>query len=255
VVVVRPHTVVTGSPDAPAIVFLHGAGISGWMWTDQVAALSDRYRCVTVDLPGNGASHRIEWTSLADTAEAVAAIIGAVAGRAHVVGLSLGGYLTLELLARHPSLVDSAVVSGVTTAPLRGVYRPLTRLGASMSRQPGVVALMARAIRLPDDARAAYVRDARLLSASTVRRVNDEVLTYRPPPGLADHAHKLLAVTGDRELAPVRASLADLAALGATTAVAPNAHHAWNAEHPDLFTEMVRSWISARTVPTGLRTS
>src|ERR1035437_5016977 len=45
---------VSGPEDAPTLVFLHGTRVTRTMWRPQVAALADRYRVVTVDLPGHG---------------------------------------------------------------------------------------------------------------------------------------------------------------------------------------------------------
>lgn len=225
------------------------------MWTDQVHHLDDRFHCVTVDLPGNGASHAQPWTSLADTADQVAGVIADVAGGpAHVVGLSLGGYVALALLAGHPHLVESTVVSGVTATPLQPawVYGPLARGSLALMRTPAFVRVLAAAMRLPDDARAAYVEDAGRMSRDAARRVYVELLHYRLPAGLAAHADRLLAVAGDREARSVRAGLATLAAVGATTAVVRRAHHAWNAEHPELFSRMIETWAADRTVPPEL---
>jgi pimeloyl-ACP methyl ester carboxylesterase len=93
------------------LVFLHGVGASGWMWARQVAALAD-FHCLNVDLPGHGRSNRVPWVSLADTAGQIAAIIRtrAANGRAHVVGLSLGGYIALALLERHAEVLDRVVM-------------------------------------------------------------------------------------------------------------------------------------------------
>ena len=96
------HTTITGPEDAPTIVLLHGLGLSGWMWSDQVDSLSRSYRCITIDLPGNGLSHGTEWTSFADSADAVAEVIRAEGGTAHVVGLSLGGYTALFFARTSP---------------------------------------------------------------------------------------------------------------------------------------------------------
>ena len=85
---------------------MHGVGTSGWMWARQVAALAD-FHCLNVDLPGHGRSNRETWVSLADTAAQIAEIIQerATNRRAHIVGLSLGGYVALALLDRHADVL------------------------------------------------------------------------------------------------------------------------------------------------------
>lgn len=106
-------------PDASVVLLLHGVGASGWMWWRQTAALTD-FHCLNVDLPGHGQSNREAWTSLADTADQVAALMRTLEtqGRVHVVGLSLGGYVALTLLERHADAVERAVIGGVTAAPM-----------------------------------------------------------------------------------------------------------------------------------------
>lgn len=246
---------VTGDPAHPAVVFLHGLGVSSWMWTDQVQHLSDRFCCVTLDLPGNGASHEVPWRSFADSAVAVAEVIATTpAGRAHVVGLSLGGYVAVTLMARHPHLVDSIVVSGITAKPLLPAwrYRLLTRAGSAVMRSPSLTRAFGTAMRLPVEARAAMVGDARVLSAATTSRIYDEILPFRLPAALGGYADRILAVAADHDVRSIRDGLEVFAAAGATVAVARDAHHAWNAEHPRLFSDVVDAWVTDRTVAPGL---
>ena len=39
----------------------------------------------------------------------------------------------------------------------------------------------------------------------------------------------------------------------AVTATIPNAHHGWNGEFPQLFTETVASWVEERPLPAALQ--
>ncbi|MEM6704831.1 MAG: alpha/beta hydrolase [Acidobacteriota bacterium] len=239
------------------IVFLHGLGVSGWMWTEQVEALRSEWHCLNVHLPGNGESHEIPWLSLADSADAVAEVIRShgKGSRAHVVGLSLGGYVGLHLLARHPDVVRKMVISGVTTRPLqpRFVWWPLTRLVAFFSGFGFVAKLSARSMQLPPETVPLYLHDARRLSSRTIRRVYDEVLEIELPEQLAENERPLLAVAGQAEAKSVLASLEDLRSIVNTSCrIAPDVHHAWNAERPDLFTQMIRSWVSGDELPEEL---
>lgn len=242
---------VTRTGTGPALVLLHGLGVSSWMWDDQVAALCNRFQCVTVDLPGNGASHAQRWESFAATAHEIAGVVADVSedGAAHVVGLSLGGYVTLALLAAHPDRVHSALVSGVTAAPLSPawLYGPLVRLNVRLMRRPAFMGVSARMMGIPAEARAAMAADAARLAPGTGEQVYAELMDYRSPE-LGPAADRLLAVAGDKEVRSVRTGLADLTAAGITTATVPDAHHAWNAEHPELFSRMVRDWALDRTL-------
>ena len=249
------HVESAGDPADPTIVFLHGLGVSSWMWAEQVEHLSDRFHCVTVDLPGNGASHEVPWRSFDDSADEVAAVIAATpAGRAHVVGLSLGGYVAVTLTARHPAVVDNVVVSGITTAPLQPAWRNrlLTLVGAAVMRRPRLTRAYAAAMRLPREARDAMAANARVLSAATTRRIYDEIVPYRLPAAIDAQAARILAVAADHDVRSIRQGLDAFARAGATVAVARDAHHAWNAEHPRLFSDMVDAWVTARAVTPDL---
>ncbi len=246
---------VSGDPVSPAIVFLHGLGVSSWMWADQVQQLMGRFSCITIDLPGNGASHQVPWRSFADSAALVADVIRATpAGRAHVVGLSLGGYVAVTLTARQPAVVDSLVVSGITAEPLQPAwrYRLLTRVGSTVMRSPRLTRLSAAAMRVPREAADAMAGDARVLSAATTRRIYDELIPFRLPAAMSAHADRILAVAADHDLLSIRQDLGTFAAAGATVAVARDSHHAWNAEHPRLFSDLVETWVTDRVVTPGL---
>ncbi|PID21356.1 hypothetical protein CSV61_08975 [Sporosarcina sp. P3] len=44
-----------GDRKQPLLVFLHGGGVSSWMWNEQVKYFKD-YKCLVPDLPGHGKS-------------------------------------------------------------------------------------------------------------------------------------------------------------------------------------------------------
>ena len=97
----------SGPDGGVAIVFLHGSMVAGWMWAEQAAALSAEYRTLVPDLPGIGASGSEQWTGFSGVADAVAGEIEARApGGAHVVGLSLGGIIGLNLAVNHPEALQ-----------------------------------------------------------------------------------------------------------------------------------------------------
>lgn len=123
---------VAGPVGAPAIVFVHGTRLTGSMWTAQVTALADTFRCVTVDLPGHGALADRTFT-LDLAADVVAqAVRQTTDGRAVVVGLSLGGYTAMHLASRRPDLVRGLVLSGASAEPVGWRAAPFLALAAAM---------------------------------------------------------------------------------------------------------------------------
>lgn len=109
-----------GQSSAKAIIFLHGVGSSGNMWSAHLKSFN-HYHCIAPDLPGNGKSNHIEWTNLDEVTEMMANIIKKKCNqKAHLVGLSLGGALAANLLVNYPTLVDRAIIDGCSLKPIKG---------------------------------------------------------------------------------------------------------------------------------------
>jgi len=106
-----------GPEDATAVLLIMGANASGLAWPDElVERLARHHRVIRYDHRDTGAS---TWafdskpyplTRLAEDALAVLDALGIA--RAHVVGLSVGGYLVQWLMVEHPARLLSATVIG-----------------------------------------------------------------------------------------------------------------------------------------------
>jgi pimeloyl-ACP methyl ester carboxylesterase len=243
----------TGTQGAPTIVFLHGVGASGWMWWQQTAALHD-FHCLNVDLPGHGKSHQTPWVSLADTAQQIAELIRSRAtnGKAHVVGLSLGGHVVLDLLERHAELINHAVISGVTAAPMpnRHLLNPQIWMMSFMKR-PWVAKRQARALGLPPHAQVAFTENFLTMSMQTYRRVLEEVVDYQVPPILQQVNVPTLITAGGRETEIILQAVEVISNLlpNGKGCIAPGVRHGWNVEAPELFSGMIRAWITDAPLP------
>lgn len=99
----------------PSLVLLHGGfGLDSRQWRRQLDALSDEFTVVAWDMPGCGrSSDPPETFRLPDYADCLAGFIdGLGLERPHVLGLSFGGGLALELYRRHPSIPKTLVLAG-----------------------------------------------------------------------------------------------------------------------------------------------
>ncbi|KAK4128222.1 alpha/beta-hydrolase, partial [Parathielavia appendiculata] len=120
-----PFHISLNSTQPTTLVLLHGILSSHLEFTHVIPLLS-AHHLLLVDLPGHSNSfspstpRKPESYSIASMADAVAAVIRAHAngGKAHVVGVSMGGFVGLELARRYPELCASAWVTGA--APFEG---------------------------------------------------------------------------------------------------------------------------------------
>ncbi|WNV83860.1 alpha/beta hydrolase [Umezawaea sp. Da 62-37] len=249
----------SGPRDAPGVVLLHGLSTSGWMWREQAAALVGDLHVLIPDLPGHGLSNDHPWVSLSDTVRVVADVIASrtPSGRAHVVGLSLGGYVAARLAADVPEVVESAIVSGVNVLPFPhpAVMRFAGRVMAPFATSTPVLRANARTLRVPEEDFQAYRASARTMAKGTIGRVTGDVMAFRVPAAAGASPCRLLAVAGGDENELIIRSLPELAAgfASGSARIAPGTGHAWNGEAPELFTAMIRAHIADAPLPEGLR--
>jgi len=230
-----------------SIVWLHGAGITGWMWDKQVADITEHHSIV-VDLPGHGASHGIHWVSLDETADLVADVIRTRAHgeKAVIVGLSMGGDIALRLLARHPELVRCAVLTGMVAKPIGGAILWMQRAFAPLASRPFFHRASAASMKLSPERTAEYLATMPPLRTEDYRAIVTEIFRGVSLDGLETVTVPTLAMAGAKEPKAARDSTAIIAHRmpGATARIEPGVGHTWNIEAPGRFTATVRDWIA-----------
>jgi 3-oxoadipate enol-lactonase len=109
--------------DGDPLLLIEGLGQSMWAWREQVLVFGQRFRTIVYDTRGTGRSPVPEeayW--IPDLADDAASILD---GRtAHIVALSMGGYVALTLALARPDLVRSLVLVGTGAGGTERVPRP-----------------------------------------------------------------------------------------------------------------------------------
>ncbi len=247
----------SGTIGKPTIVFLHGNGANWSMWKSHMDRLDD-YHCLAPDFPGYGQSNDQEWVSINETTKQIAEIIRdrGSGRRAHIVGLSLGGSITISLLSKAPDLVDHAIVDGAGVLPMMGV--PLMKISFRLL-QPFlhtdfVIKMIARMTKISEDDYAGFKQGMLLMSPSSFTRSFTEAISMRQPPGLNDVVNPVLFVSGEKDPEAVRQSNVMLSETmrNAQSRMIRGMGHGWLAEAPDLHCRMVRAWLNDDVLPEEL---
>ncbi|MEJ8543793.1 alpha/beta fold hydrolase [Brevibacillus borstelensis] len=96
-----------------ALLLIHGLNLDTRMWSEQLAAFSERYRVISFDLRGMGRTPNSEGPfTLYDDARAVLQGLGIA--EAHVIGHSFGSVVAQELVLAYPEMVKSLVLVSPT---------------------------------------------------------------------------------------------------------------------------------------------
>ena len=262
-----------GPRHAETIVLLHGGGGAGWMWRPQVDALQDDYHLLVPDLPEQGRSIEAGPFTISNAAEQVAALIGehASEGRVHLVGLSEGAQVVVQLLALRPELAVTAIASSALVRPIPGagvlsspgMLRWSYRLSVAPLRNADwwIRWNMRAAAGVPDAYFPQFRESFRSLSESGFVDLMAANQAFRVPDGLDRAASRVLAVCGSGEYEAMKLSARDIAAAvpGGQASEVQHAEklsvaqqHNWNMTAPALFTEMVRAWVTGGELPCEL---
>lgn len=109
----RTHVNACGSKDAFPVVLLHGGYASSTMWFPNVADLSARFRLLALDTlgePGKSTPTQPNATKR-DCAAWLESVLDELGiSKAHVVGLSRGGWLALNLALHTPQRLERVVL-------------------------------------------------------------------------------------------------------------------------------------------------
>jgi pimeloyl-ACP methyl ester carboxylesterase len=208
------------------------------------------------DLPGHGNSSQVEWVSFQDTANQAAKVLKErVEGkRAHVVGYSLGAYVTAQLLSAAPELVDHAIICGAAARPLPGSALLMNRLITRFIKRKFLWQGLARMWGVPPAEHEAFIRIGLSVSQASYGRINDELARVQLPIGLENANCPTLVVNGQKEPKVVVQSVGDFVAAlpNAQGYLAPQGDHYWGFSNPEIFVQMVQAWITDEPLPQEL---
>lgn len=95
------------------LLFLHALGSCATDWIYQTLDFVESFDVITPDLPGHGESHcPLDALTIQNSSDAIAAMLESLHIRhAHIVGLSYGSFVALQLALDHPEKVASLTLA------------------------------------------------------------------------------------------------------------------------------------------------
>ncbi|OTA34438.1 hypothetical protein BTJ68_04834 [Hortaea werneckii EXF-2000] len=101
------------------VLLIHGAFSNDEEWNMVTPHLTN-YHLLIPDLPGHGKASAIRPFSKHLAAKLIANTITQHAkdGKAHIIGLSLGAYIAIDLAVRYPAVVRDMFISGIKVLPI-----------------------------------------------------------------------------------------------------------------------------------------
>lgn len=245
------------------IVLVHGFPLSADVWTPQRAALSARHRVITPDLRGFGGSDPMPGSPSLDVyADDIIAILDELGvGQATVGGLSMGGYIVMALLRRHPERVRGIMLVSTKATPDTEAGKQARNDMIALVERDGPTAVADKMLpqmftertRAENAELTSFVHA--MMSASTTAGIVGAATALRDRPDstatLAAATIPVLIVVGqDDVLTTVKDAQAMQAASGgAQIEIVPAAAHLVNLEQPAQVDSAMLSFLDETTNP------
>ena len=247
------------------LIFVHEFAGDYRSWERQMRHFSRRYRCIAFnargyppsEVPENSASY-----SQSRAANDVGSILDHLTiDRAHVVGLSMGGFATLDFGFRHAKRALSLCVAGCgygAEPAERGRFRTEAATIANFIKSAGMTAFAEKYAHGPTrvqfenkDPRGFAEFKKMLAEHSPLGSANTQLGVQRERPSLYDLIENMncltvptLILTGDEDwpcLMPAILLKRNIPA--AALAIMPNCGHAINLEAPDEFNRILGDFL------------
>jgi pimeloyl-ACP methyl ester carboxylesterase len=129
---------------APPIVFIHGWCCDGTYWREQLPEFARDHRVVALDLRGHGQSDKPDQDyTIAGFVDDVAWLCDEIKlDRPIVVGHSMGGMITLNLVRQRPKLARAAVLADPPIRRLPGAPDPVAQAILAGLRSPAYASVL-----------------------------------------------------------------------------------------------------------------
>jgi pimeloyl-ACP methyl ester carboxylesterase len=251
----------TGAP----VVFVHEFAADHRSWELQMRHFGQRYRCVTYSArgyPPSDVPDKPESYSQVRATDDILAVMDHLGiAKAHVVGLSMGGFATLHFGLRHPTRAHSLVVAGVgygaerdQQAKFKGEVEVVARtlMSDGMAKFAERYAYGPTRVQFENkDPRGFAQFKKELGEHSALGSANTQIGVQGQRPSLYDLVEEMraltvptLILTGDEDWPCLSPSVLMKREIpSAALAVMPNCGHTINLEDPDQFNRIVGDFI------------
>ncbi|MCL7454775.1 MAG: alpha/beta hydrolase [Anaerolineae bacterium] len=239
------------------LVLIHGLGSSARDWQYQIEPFSQRYRVVALDVRGHGQSAKPPGPySIPLFAADTAGLMRALGlGPAHVVGISMGGMIGLQLAVDAPELLRSLVVVNAGPEMIVRTWRERWQLVQRQlivrilgMRKMGEV-LGARLFPKPEqgELRALFAEHWAENDPRAYREAMKALVGWSVADRLEAISCPVLVVAADQDYTPVESKAAYVQRLHhGELVVVEDSRHATPVEHPDRFNQVLGEFLQGR---------
>ena len=192
-----------GKENKEVIILLHGGGLSWWNYREVEELLQLEYHVILPILDGHAGSDR-DFTTIAANAEEIIEFVETQLGGSVLLmgGLSLGGQILLEVLAKRENICRYAFIESALVVPSRITYAMIAPAFGScygLIKQKWFSKLQFRSLHMKPELFEEYYRDTCRITRQDMAAFLQANAGYRAKPQLGAVQAKVLVAVGAKE--------------------------------------------------------
>ena len=247
-----------GNMDGPTIIFLHGGGVSGWMWNKQIDFFKD-YHLLIPDIESHGNSLNEHFISIPESAKKIIQLIESKANEKKVIiiGLSLGAQILVDILSTKPEIIECAIINSALVRPMKftkKIIKPAFRITFGLIKNRSFAKLQAKQLYISDENFETYFEESKRTSLDNLIRVIESNMSYTLPQGFRNSKARIMVLVGAKEKGVMVKSAKDMLSSNKYCKgyLVPGIGHGVSLADPQLFNKIAKAWIENENLPEGL---
>ena len=242
-----------GDKKKPAIILLHGGGLSYWSLQSHIDDLQKDYYVVCPIIDGHGEDYATEFVSIDDSADKVIAFINKeLGGKAFALaGLSIGAQIVVSVLSKAPDIAKKAIIESALVYPMK-ITNSMVNMTYNMSfgliKKKWFAKMQAKVLFVPDNLFEKYYEQSSAMSKRNLIEMSKSNSDFPLPKGIADTSADALIIVGEKELGIMKKSaklLDDTIKCSTLNIISGNGHGEISLKTPDKYIEMLKIFFKS----------
>ena len=240
-----------GNPSQPVLVFIHGGGLSWWMWQKQIDMISNDYYIITPVLDGHGADSGTPFISISNSSDQLIDYLNEHhRGNVKLIaGLSIGAQIICDALAKQPNITETAIIESALVIPMPFIRRfgsLMVTLTFGLIQKPWFARLQAKQLRLPNDMFPLYYEASNRMTRESLTQITIQNASFPLNPKLSSVNARILIIAGKKEPRIIKQSARKLANAipESHLMILPRLHHGeLSLARPQTYLGILSNWL------------
>lgn len=248
-----------GDTNSPLMVFIHGGGVSGWMWDKQIKHFTN-FHCLVPDLPAQGKNRSKEHFSINFSAEKIIELIEEKGQNKTVIviGFSLGAQVLITMLSMKPNLIQYAMINSALVKPIPFASKFIKSIALTypLIKSRTFSKIQAKSMYIDKEYFDHYYYDSCQISKNTVIRILEENMSFTIPKNFENANSNILVTVGENEKRIMKDSLTKILESNphCTGVIISKIGHGISLANPKLFNTLIENWLEHDSLPEDVMT-